>query len=188
MNNFAISTSIGLQYGVPLDEYVDAFVGTKFEPSGKVDGNDSINNASSILDYLFRELAVSYLAREELRTKTIDDSAALNQVEDAPVDASKYISKGFSRGTLQNNILSLSNFKGKKDSASQNVDTDITSEIYFAKPDSSPDYKGDPCEKCGHFTVRNIEIGAVCDACGFVHSQGVPSIASIQIESKINDQ
>ena len=58
MNNFAIAISLGLQYGVPLDEYVDAFLDTKFEPSGKVVGNDRILSASSILDYVFRELAI----------------------------------------------------------------------------------------------------------------------------------
>ena len=61
MNNFAIAISLGLQYGVPLDEYVSAYVGTKFEPSGKVHGNDRILSATSILDYIFRELAISYL-------------------------------------------------------------------------------------------------------------------------------
>ena len=66
MNNFAIAISLGLQYGVPLDEYVDAFIDTKFEPSGKVVGNDRILSASSILDYVFRELAISYLGKEEL--------------------------------------------------------------------------------------------------------------------------
>ena len=66
MNNFAIAISLGLQYGVPLDEFVDAFIDTKFEPSGKVDGNDRILSATSILDYVFRELAISYLGKEEL--------------------------------------------------------------------------------------------------------------------------
>ncbi len=66
MNNFAIAISLGLQYGVPLDEFVNAYVGTKFEPSGKVHGNDRILSASSILDYIFRELAISYLGREDL--------------------------------------------------------------------------------------------------------------------------
>jgi len=66
MNNFAIAVSVGLQYGVPLDEFVDAFTFTKFEPAGMVQGNDSIKNATSILDYIFRELAVSYLDREDL--------------------------------------------------------------------------------------------------------------------------
>ena len=72
MNNFAIAISLGLQYGVPLEEYVDAFIDTKFEPSGKVDGNDRILSATSILDYVFRELAISYLGKETLaHTPTI---------------------------------------------------------------------------------------------------------------------
>ena len=66
MNNFAIAISLGLQYGVPLDEYVEAFTFTKFEPAGMVVGNDAIKNATSILDYVFRELAVSYLSRHDL--------------------------------------------------------------------------------------------------------------------------
>ena len=66
MNNFAIAVSVGLQYGVPLDEFVDAFTFTRFEPAGMVQGNDSIKNATSILDYIFRELAVSYLDRTDL--------------------------------------------------------------------------------------------------------------------------
>ena len=66
INNFAIAVSLGLQYGVPLEEYVDAFTFTRFEPSGPVQGNDSIKNATSILDYVFRELAVSYLSRFDL--------------------------------------------------------------------------------------------------------------------------
>ena len=66
MNNFAIAISLGLQYGVPLDEFVNAFIETKFEPSGKVYGNDRILSATSILDYIFRELAISYLSREDL--------------------------------------------------------------------------------------------------------------------------
>ena len=66
MNNFAIAVSVGLQYGVPLEEFVDAFTFTKFEPAGMVQGNDSIKSATSILDYIFRELAVSYLDRTDL--------------------------------------------------------------------------------------------------------------------------
>jgi ribonucleoside-diphosphate reductase alpha chain len=66
MNNFAIAVSVGLQYGVPLEEFVDAFTFTKFEPSGMVQGNETIKNATSILDYIFRELAVSYLDRTDL--------------------------------------------------------------------------------------------------------------------------
>jgi ribonucleoside-diphosphate reductase alpha chain len=66
MNNFAIAVSVGLQYGVPLEEFVDAFTFTRFEPAGMVQGNETIKNATSILDYIFRELAVSYLDRTDL--------------------------------------------------------------------------------------------------------------------------
>ena len=73
MNNFAIAISIALQYGVPLEEFVEAFTFTRFEPSGVVEGNDSIKMATSILDYLFRELAVSYLGRNDLAHVQAED-------------------------------------------------------------------------------------------------------------------
>ncbi|WMS42261.1 vitamin B12-dependent ribonucleotide reductase [Acuticoccus sp. MNP-M23] len=73
MNNFAIAISLGLQYGVPLEEYVDAFTFTRFEPAGMVQGNEAIKNATSILDYIFRELAVSYLGRNDLAHVTPED-------------------------------------------------------------------------------------------------------------------
>lgn len=73
MNNFAIAISIGLQYGVPLEEFVDAFTFTRFEPFGRVEGNDAIKMATSILDYIFRELAVSYLGRNDLAHVEPDD-------------------------------------------------------------------------------------------------------------------
>lgn len=167
MNNFAIATSIGLQYGVPLDEYVDAFIGTKFEPSGKVDGNDSIASATSILDYLFRELAVSYLGRDELKSAATQAFAPNQQNEDN-VDASKFISKGYSRGSLPENIFSISNFKEMKEKNKDGL-INANDKIYMPDPDKSPDYQGDPCEKCGHFTVRAIKNGTICDACGFEH-------------------
>ena len=66
MNSFAIAISIGLQYGVPLEEFVDAFAFTRFEPAGPVQGNDTIKMATSVLDYIFRELAISYLDRNDL--------------------------------------------------------------------------------------------------------------------------
>ena len=108
MNNFAIAISIGLQYGVPLDEFVDAFVYTRFEPAGPVTGNDQVKSATSILDYLFRELGVSYLDREDLANA---DPDALNadglggghegrrgRGPTRPTSISRLISKGFSRG------------------------------------------------------------------------------------------
>ena len=84
MNNFAIAISVGLQYGVPLEEYVDAFTFTRFEPAGLVQGNDAIRNATSILDYAFRELAVSYLGRDDLSHVAPADAA---QEQLRPTDA-----------------------------------------------------------------------------------------------------
>jgi ribonucleoside-diphosphate reductase alpha chain len=98
INNFAISVSLGLQYGVPLEEYVDAFTFTKFEPAGIVQGNDAIKNATSILDYVFRELAVSYLGRHDLAH--VDTSDFNNTLLGRGVSEGKadIVSKGLTRG------------------------------------------------------------------------------------------
>ena len=128
MNNFAIAISLGLQYGVPLDEFVSAYIGTKFEPSGKVHGNDRIMSASSILDYIFRELAISYLNREDLAhtpsigntEKQIDDkSDEVNEDQNQLLKIVKDISsKGFLRSNYKKKLVDLSdiriNLKGKK--------------------------------------------------------------------------
>ena len=115
MNNFAIAISLGLQYGVPLDEYVDAFIDTKFEPSGNVDGNDRILSATSILDYVFRELAISYLGREELaHTPSIASTADLSEgdTDDKFLKIVKNItSKGFVRSNYEEKLVDLSDIR-----------------------------------------------------------------------------
>ena len=115
MNNFAIAISLGLQYGVPLDEYVDAFIDTKFEPSGNVGGNDRILSATSILDYVFRELAISYLGREELaHTPSIASTADLNDgdTDDKFLKIVKNItSKGFVRSKYEEKLIDLSDIR-----------------------------------------------------------------------------
>ncbi len=117
MNNFAIAISLGLQYGVPLDEFVDAFIETKFEPSGEIKGNDRILNASSILDYIFRELAISYLGREDLaHTPSInknDNEKMINgDNEDTFLKLVKGItSKGFIRSNYKDKLVDLSNIR-----------------------------------------------------------------------------
>jgi ribonucleoside-diphosphate reductase alpha chain len=99
LNNFAIAVSLGLQYGVPLEEYVDAFTFTRFEPSGPVQGNDSIKYATSILDYVFRELAVSYLTRFDLAhvDPTEGGFDALGKGVEEGKPAARYVSKGLTR-------------------------------------------------------------------------------------------
>ena len=128
MNNFAIAVSLGLQYGVPLDEFVNAFVDTKFEPSGKVFGNDRILSATSILDYIFRELAISYLNREDLaHTPSIGGSDSLDETntDENSEDKTQFLklvkditSKGFVRSNYKKKLVDLSdikiNLKGKK--------------------------------------------------------------------------
>ena len=128
MNNFAIAVSLGLQYGVPLDEFVNAFVDTKFEPSGKVFGNDRIMSATSILDYIFRELAISYLNREDLaHTPSIGGSDTLEDthIDENNEDKTQFLklvkditSKGFVRSNYKKKFVDLSdiriNLKGKK--------------------------------------------------------------------------
>ena len=117
MNNFAIAISLGLQYGVPLDEFVDAFIETKFEPSGEIKGNDRILNASSILDYIFRELAISYLGREDLaHTPSINKTGNNNTISDNNEDAflklvKDITSKGFIRSNYKDKLVDLSNVK-----------------------------------------------------------------------------
>tara|TARA_B100001996_G_scaffold67389_1_gene49038 strand:- start:259 stop:1092 length:834 start_codon:yes stop_codon:yes gene_type:complete len=128
MNNFAIAISLGLQYGVPLDEFVNAYVDTKFEPSGKVFGNDRILSATSILDYIFRELAISYLNREDLaHTPSIGniEKTDVNISTENSEDQNQFLklvkditSKGFVRSDYKQKLVDLSdiriNLKGKK--------------------------------------------------------------------------
>ena len=128
MNNFAIAISLGLQYGVPLDEFVNAYVDTKFEPSGKVYGNDRILSATSILDYIFRELAISYLNREDLaHTPSIGgtEKSEENSSEESLENQNQFLklvkditSKGFVRSDYKRKLVDLSdiriNLKGKK--------------------------------------------------------------------------
>jgi ribonucleoside-diphosphate reductase alpha chain len=102
INNFAIAVSLGLQYGVPLEEYVDAFTFTRFEPQGPVQGNDSIKYATSILDYVFRELAVSYLERFDLAHVDPSEAGGFDALgkgveEGKPAPAANYVSKGLTR-------------------------------------------------------------------------------------------
>ena len=114
-NNFAIAISLGLQYGVPLEEFVDAFLDTKFEPSGKVFGNDRILSATSILDYIFRELAISYLGREDLaHTPGISNTSVStgNNKEDQFLKIVKNItSKGFVRSNYEEKLVDLSDVR-----------------------------------------------------------------------------
>ncbi len=116
LNNFAIAVSLGLQYGVPLEEYVEAFTFTRFEPAGMVQGNETIKMASSILDYIFRELAVSYLGRNDLAhvepvefsgTVVAGATGAESQAAAEGFQASKLLSRGLTRGRLSDRVMMI---------------------------------------------------------------------------------
>ncbi len=158
MNNFAIAVSIGLQYGVPLDEFVEAFVFTRFEPAGPVTGNDSIRSATSILDYLFRELAVSYLDRDDLANAdphefnadgmgTGSAEGAL-EAEPAAVPASRFISKGFSRGSAPDNLVFLPTAPRRHEARAVG------------------EAEQDVCPACGDLSLIRRAGRLVCDSCG----------------------
>ncbi len=153
MNNFAIAISIGLQYGVPLDEFVDAFVFTRFEPSGRVTGNDSIRSATSILDYVFRELGVSYLDRRELAQVTpeaanLDGMDGVPAETPQPVPAARFISKGFARGAAPDNLI-VAPFGRKEPS-----------------PRATPQVQAGPCPECGDLMLTDRSGTPACGSCG----------------------
>ncbi|MBT9472995.1 MAG: ribonucleotide reductase [Pseudomonadota bacterium] len=150
MNNFAIGISIGLQYGVPLEEFVDAFVFTRFEPAGPVTGNDSVRSATSILDYLFRELGVSYLGRDDLANADPGELNAdgLGQGKfddiDQPQPASHFISRGFARGAAPDNLVFLP-------SAARAPGASIEADV---------------CAACGDVAVVRKGASLICETCG----------------------
>jgi ribonucleoside-diphosphate reductase alpha chain len=155
MNNFAIGISIGLQYGVPLEEFVDAFVFTRFEPAGPVTGNDSVKSATSILDYIFRELGISYLGRDELANADGElnaDGLGRGKAEgDAdlagePQPASRFISKGFSRGTAPDNLVFLPTAAARGGTLGR--------------------MEADVCAACGDVAVVRKGGSLICETCG----------------------
>ena len=155
MNNFAIAISIGLQYGVPLEEFVDAFVFTRFEPAGRVTGNDSIKSATSILDYIFRELGVSYLGRHGLANADPEPGDGLGTGEAADdeataVPAARFISRGFARGAAPDNLVVLP-FGQKRAPDPANVG---------AGPAATA------CPDCGDLALQQRGGGWFCDTCG----------------------
>uniref|UniRef100_UPI00289B9C0A TSCPD domain-containing protein n=1 Tax=Brevundimonas vesicularis TaxID=41276 RepID=UPI00289B9C0A len=154
MNNFAIAISIGLQYGVPLDEFVDAFVFTRFEPAGRVTGNDSIKSATSILDYIFRELGVSYLDRVELANAGTEDLNADGLGDGKPdanaaVPAARFISKGFARGSAPDNLVVLPFGKKGEPEARAAANSEAVA-----------------CPACGDFSLQQRGAAWACDTCG----------------------
>ncbi len=185
MNNFAIAISIGLQYGVPLEEFVEAFTFTRFDPSGPVEGNDAIKMATSILDYVFRELAISYLGREDLahvqpsdlRFDTLgsgDTEGTLRS--NLPEEVMKHVA---STGYIRSNLYLLHGSKGQETEetvtlTSASVEENIlTAERRETRSTASKvrearlkGYEGDACSECGNFTLVRNGTCLKCDTCG----------------------
>ncbi|AOG03326.1 vitamin B12-dependent ribonucleotide reductase [Bosea sp. RAC05] len=193
MNNFAIAVSLGLQYGVPLEEYVEAFTNTRFEPAGMVSGNDTIKMASSLLDYVFRELAISYLGRHEFANiPPADDVGTIGQPSSLPM------STGMVRGRVQESLRVLEGGQSiQRDPAPANdagrvvaqvafdgnaaLKSDIGVLKLFPEPaqkvvsDSAArrsqatmmGYTGDLCQNpnCGSDRVRKTGTCTVCESC-----------------------
>jgi ribonucleoside-diphosphate reductase alpha chain len=180
MNNFAIAISIGLQYGVPLEEYVDAFTFTRFEPAGIVEGNSSIKMATSILDYIVRELAVSYLGRHELghvehsdtAPDTIGDGEAAEKLLEI---AERTVSQGFIRSS---NLYILNTGRNESDSQTgvATIDTAITLNAAVGEgPNQLTANLADAADVAGSSQDSSISInearvqgyeGDACDECG----------------------
>jgi ribonucleoside-diphosphate reductase alpha chain len=174
IDSFAIAVSMGLQYGVPLEQFVEAFTFTRFEPAGIVQGNDSIKNATSILDYIFRELAISYLDRTDLahvepEGTHFDDigggesegrpnvQPARQEMADPAIAMIKqFSSTGYLRKRLPSELLVLVTAVGSVASA-------VMGRVAEAKMKG---YEGDPCGDCGNFTLVRNGTCMKCNTCG----------------------
>jgi ribonucleoside-diphosphate reductase alpha chain len=173
MNNFAIAISIGLQYGVPLEEFVDAFVFTRFDPAGEVKGNDKVRHATSILDYIFRELAVSYLERDDLAQVDPYDARG-DGLQKGAIEAEaavRFISRGFARGATADNIIMLSpRKKAEPPPAAETRAPAPGAHKPRRAPLDTDVYLNEPCKACGHFTLARDPASGdiVCAACGAV--------------------
>ncbi len=191
MNNFAIAVSVGLQYGVPLDEFVDAFTFTRFEPAGMVQGNDSIKNATSILDYVFRELAVSYLDRTDLahvkpEGARFDDMGGGEEEGQnvAPVSEQSELksltmlkqisSAGYLRKrlpqelmVLQGGVSSSAVASGMSGAAASYQVASVASTAMDVRTKARMQgYEGDPCGECGNYTLVRNGTCMKCNTCG----------------------
>ncbi len=186
MNNFAIAISLGLQYGVPLEEYVDAFTFTRFEPAGLVQGNDAIKNATSILDYVFRELAISYLGRNDLAHVSPEDLGhdALGKGEHegkASESASSVVSKGLLRSKTDRLMLVRGGATALREDAPHDAPqgAEPLSQLGWTQPTKPVEsiaekraearmkgYVGEACPECANFTLVRNGTCLKCETCG----------------------
>jgi ribonucleoside-diphosphate reductase alpha chain len=179
LNSFAIAVSLGLQYGVPLEEYVDAFTFSRFEPNGTVQGHDYVKMATSVIDYIFRDLAISYLRRTDLGQVKPEDLLATG-TKDEP-DSEKVHARGSGEkasagfrphGTARLRVHGPGN-TGNPGSAGNagsspgpKVPAAVESEALKIAQARIKGYEGDPCPACGSFTLVRNGTCMKCDTCG----------------------
>ena len=182
MNNFAIAVSIGLQYGVPLEEFVEAFTFTRFEPQGMVTGNDTIKMSTSILDYIFRELAISYLDRNDLGHVGPEDldSSTTGSGDNKGLISEKVASRGFVRRELKvvssgtSNVTLMPQTTSLKEDKVEINNDDTTVVINETKASNLTQeieakikgYEGEACGECGNFTLVRNGTCMKCNTCG----------------------
>jgi ribonucleoside-diphosphate reductase alpha chain len=161
LNSFAIAVSLGLQYGVPLEEYVDAFTFSRCEPNGMVQGHDDVKMATSVIDYIFRDLAISYLKRSELGQIKPEDLLSTGTQDGSAIAGAKSDKRRPQPGTA-----------GRHAAASARK---APPESGVLSPDPNPEraaqarikgYEGDPCPSCGSFTLVRNGTCMKCDTCG----------------------
>ena len=170
MNSFAIAISLGLQHGVPLEEYVDAFVFTRFEPNGMVTGNPHIKMSTSVIDYIFRELAISYLGRddlaqvkpEDLRHDTIGQSLRSEHL--APFTAT---TPPAAPSPVVPDAVASAAPAATPAALSGRAVTPVAPLVMTERDQARlRGYEGDPCWNCGQFTLARNGTCLKCDSCG----------------------
>ncbi|MCA8942121.1 MAG: adenosylcobalamin-dependent ribonucleoside-diphosphate reductase, partial [Planctomycetes bacterium] len=160
MNCFAIAVSLGLQHGVPLDEFVDAFVFTRFEPNGIVQGHDKIKMVTSVIDYVFRDLAINYLDRTDLVQVQEEDLS--NTTTGGPNDDDDDDDEPLPPTTSNDRGPARSN--GRSTATAQQVE--LREQIILLREARLKGYEGDPCGACGLFTLVRNGTCLKCDSCG----------------------
>ncbi|MDH4201245.1 MAG: vitamin B12-dependent ribonucleotide reductase, partial [Spirochaetia bacterium] len=160
MNGFAIAISLGLQYGVPLEEFVEAFIFTKFEPNGMVQGHDRIKMVTSVMDFIFRELAISYLDRNDLAHVPPEELIKESSNHDSPENIPK------NQGSFERDII-----KNKIPGEGQPVLTKTTAssariQMALIAEAKVKGYVGDACSECGQLTLVRNGSCLKCDTCG----------------------
>jgi ribonucleoside-diphosphate reductase alpha chain len=172
LNSFAIAVSLGLQYGVPLEEYVDAFTFSRFEPNGMVQGHDYVKMATSVIDYIFRDLAISYLKRIDLAQVKPEDLLATGTKADAENgEPRRKASAGFrphgeTGAEKGGGAQAVSGDRGSRRKPGAKRSGETEAEAAKIAQARIKGYEGDPCPACGSFTLVRNGTCMKCDTCG----------------------